>query len=354
MDIEGGADSGGAEGAAGGEAESGALEAVAEPAAAEPAAAGPAASAGRLRRAIRSAAGPTSYVVLALLFGFLGGWIAVSVFQNDTPSSQAQAVAADPLQAALLPKQGVTLDVAWGDLPQRLVQQGVIDLDKFKAAAQQAGAPLTADQLKVLTQPSNEPIRIDASNAYFAVDVLWALGLANKNAVLTEGTMAQRGLDKAGSYASTGGWTIGAKTGPEYLAKLDLISLTAEQQAIVQEVAVNSYRPCCANPTAFPDCNHGMAALGLAELMASQGATADQIFVALKQISPFWFPNQYYQVATYFKLQGKEWKDVDARTVMSQQFSSAGGIQQVSAWLQQNGALSGTGTGSGNASSCKS
>jgi hypothetical protein len=49
---------------------------------------------------------------------------------------------------------------------------------------------------------------------------------------------------------------------------MDLIPLTAEQQALVEEVAAEIYRPCCNNSTLFPDCNHGMAMLGFLELLA--------------------------------------------------------------------------------------
>ena len=49
------------------------------------------------------------------------------------------------------------------------------------------------------------------------------------------------------------------------------IVLTPEQQALVEKVSKGIYRPCCGNSVYFPDCNHGMAMLGLLELMASQG-----------------------------------------------------------------------------------
>src|SRR3989304_196564 len=118
-----------------------------------------------------------------------------------------------------------------GDVARQLVQQGVIDLEKFKAAAKGSGSPLTPEQLKVLSEGSDDPLRIDANSAYFALDVLWALGLANKNTMLTQGPMAQYGWDKAGGYASTGGWTIGAKPGPGDLATLEMIRLTPHTQA---------------------------------------------------------------------------------------------------------------------------
>jgi hypothetical protein len=316
----------------------------------------PATRRARFRRLILTSLRVAAYAAVAAVFGFAGGWFANSVLDSDSPSGSSSGSSsessADTLAAALFPEHGVNLDVRWGDIPRRLVEEGVIDLEKLSAAAQNAGSPLTADQLKLLTEGSDEPVTFDASNAYFILDVLWALGLANNNALLTEGPMAQQGWDQAGGYASTGGWTIGVKPGPEYLAELELISLTPEQQAVVEDVAYNAYRPCCGNMTAFPDCNHGMAALGLAELMASQGASADDIFQALKAVSPFWFPNQYQQLAVYFQSQNQGWEDVDARVVMGREYSSANGWKQVSAWLQQQGALGTGGAAGGNASGC--
>lgn len=301
------------------------------------------------RRLLRGSLWASAYAA-AMAGLFLGGWFAHAFL--DSPSSPASSSdASDELAADLFPEEGVTLNVRWGDVPRRLVEEGVIDLEKFKAAAQRAGAPLSDEQLRLLREGSDEPITINSENAYFLLDVLWALGLANNNPILTEGPIAQRGWDRADSYASTGGWTIGVEPGPHYLAALDLLSLTPQQQAVVNEVAFNSYRPCCGNMTAFPDCNHGMAALGLAELMASQGAGADEIFLALKRVSPFWFPKQYYYTAVFLQRQGQDWEDVDPRQLMGRDLSSIGGWRQVMAWLQQEGALS-TGPGSGKASGC--
>lgn len=300
----------------------------------------------RRRRLVWNSLRVLAYGSLAAAL-FLGGWLTRGMFEGE-PSSPSS----DKLAEALFPDEGVTLDARWGDLPRRLTQNGVIDLEKFQAAAQRAGAPLTAEQLRVLTEGSEDPLRIDASNAYFVLDVLWALGLANSNPVLTQGPIAQRGWDQAGGYASTGGWTIGAEPGPQYLAAFELIRLTPQQQAVVDEVAYNSYRPCCGNMTAFPDCNHGMAALALTELMAAQGASADEIFEALKEVSPFWFPEQYYHLALYFEEQDQQWDEVDPRLVMGEQYSSAGGWQQVEAWLQQEGVLTSGGPGGGKAGGC--
>ncbi len=299
---------------------------------------------GPLGRRLRRAAKGAAYLVAAAAL-FSGGWFARAL--ADSPAAASPGL--DEVSREIIPEEGVTLDVRWGDVPAKLREGGVLDLEKFKAAARTAGMPLTEEQISLLTEGSDDRIRVDTTNAYFLLDVLWALGLANQNPILTDGPLSQGG--KVGSYASTGGWTLGAIAGPTYVASLELLQLTPEQQKTVEDVTHNSFRPCCGNMTGFPDCNHGMAALALAELMASQGASSDEIFRALKQISPYWFPSQYHHLAVYFDRNGRDWRDVSARELMGEKFSSARGFQQVSAQLQQQGALSG-GVGGGKASGC--
>lgn len=284
-----------------------------------------------LRTFLRYSAFSGAVVVL-----FLAGWVVEASLSNDAPSSSPPIELSSPeeLADALFPEDGVTLNVSWGNIPQRLVQEGVIDIEKFKAAAKNAGSPLTSEQLALLAEGTDEPLTIDASNAYFTLDVLWALGLANQNEIITHGPMAESDLDPAW-YASTGGWTIGEEAGEKYLATLDLVRLTPDQQAVLSEVAFTSYRPCCNVPAAYPDCNHGMAALALIELMASEGAGADDIFEVLKAVYPLWFPNEYYQLALYFEHQGQRWPEVDARLVMGKEYSSGEGWRRVSVWLDQ-------------------
>ena len=256
----------------------------------------------------------------------------------ETSSASTDQAAAQRLLEAVIPAEGFTIDARWGDVLPRLVEAGVIDLAKFRETAQRAGAPLTEEQLRLLMAPSDERLRIDPQNTYFVLNALWAVGLANANGVLSEGPLAQAGEQRS-RLASTAGWSLGQRPGPDYLGSLELIPLTEEQEQVVRHVASHSYRPCCNNPTAMPDCNHGAAALGLAQIMASQGASAEEIFGALKAFNAYWFPEAYYKLALFFDGQGTDWQDVDAEMVVGRAYSSQAGAAQVDAQLRTQGRL---------------
>ncbi|MBI4059217.1 hypothetical protein HY404_03180 [Candidatus Microgenomates bacterium] len=228
------------------------------------------------------------------------------------------------LTEQVLPKDGVTLPVNWGGLGPKLVAAGVIDLDKFTKATK-----LTDEQKKILSQGGEMPIKIDNSNSHFVVNVLWALGLAQKSLVYDEGPLGKEYKNKAGNFASTGGWTLAKGTATNYLNKFDLIPLTGDQQKKVGEIAKNIYRPCCGNPTWFPDCNHGMAALAVIELLVSQNLSESEIYKYILGFNSFWFPDNYLTAATYFARQGTKWDQVDAKRVLSAEFSSAKGASEV-------------------------
>jgi hypothetical protein len=254
---------------------------------------------------------------------------------ETSPKSETEDL--NRLVADLLPSEGFSIDARWGGVMSRLVELGVVDTAKFSAAASRSGAPLTDDQQRILSGASDETVRIDARNGRFVLNALWALGIANRNPVLADGPMATLDEARRARLASTAGWTLGREPGAQYLARYDLVPLTAEQQAVLEDVAYNSYRPCCDNPTAFPDCNHGAAALGLAEMAAAEGATSGEIFAALKGFNSFWYPDRYYALAVHFERRGQAWEDVDPRIVLGPQFSSLSGWKRVAAQLQQEG-----------------
>ena len=244
------------------------------------------------------------------------------------------------------PPEGFTLRAKFGSIGPQLLAAGAIDYNRFVQLYDQAGQPLTKAQAAILNQASDLPVTIDAHSAYFLLNFFWAVGLTNQNRILTNGPMVQYGKDQVGNFASTGGWTIGAKPTAALYSSTPLIVLTSEQQTRLETVAAAVFRPCCQNPTIFPDCNHGMAMLGLLELMAAQDATLDEMFAAAKQVNAFWFPQQSLELALYFKAdKGLDFAQVDPRQVVSMDLFSAAGYRNVHQWLVNNGLVEQAGGG---------
>jgi hypothetical protein len=163
--------------------------------------------------------------------------------------------------------------------------------------------------------------------------MLWALGLVQESKVLGEGPIQQYAEDNPtenpiDGYASTGGWTLGSKPVTELYNSARLIALTPEQDELIYRVAENIFRPCCGNHTAFPDCNHGMAVLGL-ELMASQGATEDELYQAALAFNTYAFTDSYIRVAAYFTMQDVPWSEVSARQILGPDYSSGQGARRI-------------------------
>lgn len=115
----------------------------------------------------------------------------------------------------------------------------------------------------------------------------------------------------------------------EHYSRHALVRLTPEQQALVQRVAGNIYRPCCDNPTSFPDCNHGMAMLGLLELMAANGTGEAEMYRVALRVNAYWFPDTYLTIAKYLAQQGKRWQDADPRELLGRDYSSASGYRRI-------------------------
>ena len=224
----------------------------------------------------------------------------------------------------VLPKEGFTLPVSWGDLGPKLVSLGVIDKAKLETAV-----TLTDEQRKILEEGGDNPIKIDGTSGQFVVDMLWAIGLAQKSIVYDEGPLGKEYKNEQGNFASTGGWTLAKGDAVKYLNKFDLIPLTDEQQVRVGEIAKNVYRPCCGNSTWFPDCNHGMAALAAIELMVSKNLPDEEIYKNVLKLNSFWFPDTYLTTAVYFSRQGTAWDKVDAKEVLGVTYSSGQGAADI-------------------------
>ncbi|MGB3717755.1 MAG: hypothetical protein WA996_25310 [Candidatus Promineifilaceae bacterium] len=260
--------------------------------------------------------------------------VAPVVIQGDSEILEPENTAA---ASQISHSGGYQLPVSFGDMGSQLLAAGAIDYDRFVQTYKQAGQALNEDQLAILENGSDAPVVVNQDNAYFLLNLLWALGLTNQNQLLDEGPLMQYSEGDIGRFASTGGWSIGTRPATELYSSTPLISLTSEEQTLLEKVAYNVYRPCCNNHTAFADCNHGMAMLGLLELMAGQGASEGEMFEAAKNVSSFWFPQQALETAVFFQsAMGLDPDEVDGRMAVGPEVFSGSGFRTVHEWLASN------------------
>lgn len=241
-------------------------------------------------------------------------------------------------------QNGVELPVKWGDLGVQMTEAGVIDKTQFENLYNQRGGLSQADK-ELLESIDNGNLVINSENSGVILNMLWALGLGNKNAVLENGPMTDPKYGGAGNFASTGGWNLAKGSAMNHYSMHKFVTLTAEQQALVERVAKNIYRPCCGNSTYFPDCNHGMAMLGLLELMASQGVSEADMYKFALKVNTLWFPDQYAAIKTLVTSQGVDWDTVDPKKILGPEYSSASGIQKVMSQIKPQEQKGGTGCG---------
>lgn len=236
------------------------------------------------------------------------------------------------LKQEVIPQRGYRLAVRWNDLGESLLSSGVIDKNKFKELFKDE--PVGLRHMWHLENKSKDYMVINEGGSRFMVNVLWALGLVNKSKILDNGSMQKYGEGDVMNFASTGGWELGMKPTNELYSSTNIIQLSEEQEKIVEKIAKNIYRPCCGNHTEFPDCNHGMAALGYIQLAVKQEVSEERIYKDLLALNSFWFPQNYVEIAAFFQQQNKEWKNVDPKQVLSSEYSSAEGIQRVRESIQ--------------------
>src|SRR3989339_432563 len=224
--------------------------------------------------------------------------------------------------------QKAVFTINWGNMGIRMLEAGVIDKEKFENLYSQRGG-LSETNKKLLYGDNNKNLVINSENSGIMLNMLWAFGLSNKNQILENGPMMDPKYGGAENFASTGGWTLAKGSAMDHYGMHKFVTLTLEQQALVEKVAKNIYRPCCDNSTYFPDCNHGMAMLGLLELMASQGVGEADMYKVALQVNTLWFPNQYQVIKTFVTSQGVDWSTVDPKKILEVEYSSASGYQKV-------------------------
>ncbi|MBZ0294888.1 MAG: hypothetical protein K8L99_20165 [Anaerolineae bacterium] len=279
-------------------------------------------------------------LLTAITFSLIGGYAVGVRSETGSVSGQIEPAVAQPAEAAIRLPEQYTLATTFGDIGPQLLDAGAIDFDRFVQIYDRAGQPLSDEHLRILSEGGDIPIGIDKESAYFLLNLFWAFGLTNQNLILEEGPLAQYSEGRIDVFASTGGWTVGSLPIDELYSSVPLVRLTSQQQARLEEVAYAVFRPCCNNHTAFADCNHGMAMLGLLELMAAQDATVDEMFEAAKHFNAFWFPQQTAELATFFyATQGWDFAEIDTREAVGRNYFSSAGYQAVHQWLGANNLL---------------
>ncbi|MEK7163741.1 MAG: hypothetical protein AAB768_01200 [Patescibacteria group bacterium] len=231
--------------------------------------------------------------------------------------------------ADVLP-DSINLGISWGDIIIKMVQTGAIDKEKFLKRHPEA------KNLLELKDANN--IIMTQENSALILNLLWPLGITNKAKVLSDGVMGTKYKDQVGSFASTGGWTLGSREGGKLFNSQTLIKLTAEQEELVKSISANIYRPCCGNSTAFPDCNHGAGMLGFIEMAVVAGMPEAEIYKKALVINSYWFPQTYTELAVFFKAKKNiDWKNVNPVEVLGEAYSSGQGYSKVSQQLQAEG-----------------
>ncbi len=229
------------------------------------------------------------------------------------------------LEQQVVPQEGVVTPIRWGNLGARLVDAGVIDADKLELIYTRRTGGLNKEERLLLSGESEDSLLITRENSGFLLNLFWALGLSNKNEILDFGPMMDSRYGGAGGFASTGGWTLAKGGAMSHYSRHSFVLLTKEQQELVKRVSQNIYRPCCDNPTHFPDCNHGMAMLGFLGIMAAQGVSEEDMYRYALAVNSYWFPDTYLAIAQYFQTRGIDWNDVNPKEVLGKQYSSASG-----------------------------
>ena len=223
----------------------------------------------------------------------------------------------------VIPEAGFQSQIALGDAILQLVDYGVIDRGKFFALARERGAP-PPELSSVLSDRSDQPMRLTRENAVDLVNLLWPLGLSN---FLAGNFSSPLNGESLYNFASTGGWTLGeAETGGDYFNAFPIVPLSSAQEEVVIRLAKSTYRPCCDNSTFFQDCNHGSALFGLLQLGAAQGLDEAELLREAKAFNSHWFPDTYVLTALYLKVfEQTEWQDADAAEVLGLRFSTLSG-----------------------------
>lgn len=241
---------------------------------------------------------------------FISALIVLVSFLYSLGSSENSSVSKFPEGSV---NETVYFYLPWGDLGERLVENGVVSDGSY---------------ISDLGKDNGDVIPITEKDSKNSLNALWAFGLSNKSKILEDGPMTQYG--NTGRFASTGGWTLSEGNSMNHYSKHEFIKLSEDQERLVARVSKNIFRPCCNNSTFFPDCNHGMAMLGLLQILASDGYNEDELYEAAFRANNLWFGSMYDSVVSYIKdYEGLDADSITPKLLVSKKYSSVSGYQNV-------------------------
>jgi hypothetical protein len=167
------------------------------------------------------------------------------------------------ITSQVLPPEGFKTRLVLGDVVKKMIDCGVIDLEKMKKLYNGK----IPEYIQKAIEGNSEPIIINQETVNYLLNLFWPLGLSNKTEFNKNIPFSEKDLPY---LASTGGWWLGKEeNGVAYFNKCEIIKLTRAEEDLVYKITQNTFRPCCNNFTFAQDCNHGSALLGALELAVS-------------------------------------------------------------------------------------
>ena len=142
----------------------------------------------------------SSLIIVAALF-YTSGTTAKKTEQNNSADKKINAKQIDKTDYSrkVIPEDGVVLPVKWGDMGAKMTSVGVIDKAKFEemyASPPRLGEAgrggLNNEERNLLEGLDNGYLKITPENSGFVLNLLWALGLGNKNEILDNGPMTDK------------------------------------------------------------------------------------------------------------------------------------------------------------------
>ncbi|KKU44050.1 MAG: hypothetical protein UX59_C0004G0001, partial [Microgenomates group bacterium GW2011_GWA1_46_7] len=97
---------------------------------------------------------------------------------QNSQGQNVQGVTID--ENSIIPQEGIELPITWADLGAQMVEKGVINGSQFESLYTQRGG-MDEEMKKILYGQDNGKIKMTPQNSGFLLNVLWALGLGNKN-----------------------------------------------------------------------------------------------------------------------------------------------------------------------------